>query len=72
MLSKNLSRVFRETKFIITREPSIRLQSTLAKASETLEIDGLQNEPSGPKMVTEVPGPKSIAMIKEMDSLQVN
>jgi hypothetical protein len=63
MLSKVkiFTRAFREAK----HTASIRLQSTI-------DIDGLQNEPAGPIMLTEVPGPKSLDMITQMDKIQVN
>ena len=47
-------------------------QSTLSKKKANDDgISGLCNEPIGPLMLTKVPGPKSLEMIKDLDTLQV-
>ena len=66
MLSKQL--LVRLPNLALKRGDSrILFQSTMAN----VEIEGLANEPAGPTMITQVPGPKSLDMIKELDTIQV-
>ena len=54
----------------------IRSQGSFASTSPLTneviyDIEGLENEPKGPTMVTECPGPKSKEMLNDLNSLVV-
>ncbi len=72
MLSKNLSRILCQSRSVVSKR--VASQSTLTKKSNDNwdGISGLENEPDGPFTHTPVPGPKSLEMIKDMDTLHVN
>jgi len=72
MLSKNLARVLCRSRSVLSK--GLASQSTQAKKQKDSwdGISGLENEPNGPIMYTQVPGPKSLEMIKDLDTLHVS
>ncbi len=72
MLSKNLARVLCRSRSVLSK--GVASQSTQAKKQKDNwdGISGLENEPNGPIMYTQVPGPKSLEMIKDLDTLHVS